>query len=107
MLAVGTSMPELVTSVMAAIQKESDISVGNIIGSNIFNILSVLGITALVQPIRISLVMVNVDILWMLAISVLLFLLLIPLKKAKLSRLDGFILLLVYVFYIYLVLHAG
>ncbi len=107
MLAIGTSMPELVTSVMAAIQKETDISVGNIIGSNIFNILSVLGITAMIKPIRLSPMMVNIDIPWMLAISFLLFLLLIPLKKGVLSRLDGVVLILVYVFYIYRVLHVG
>ncbi|HYW96817.1 MAG TPA: sodium:calcium antiporter, partial [Bacteroidales bacterium] len=107
LLAVGTSLPELVTSVMAAIQKETDISVGNIIGSNIFNILSVLGITAMIKPIHISQIMVNMDILWMLGISLLLFLLLIPLRKAILSRFDGLILLLIYVFYIYLVFRVG
>ncbi len=107
MLAIGTSTPELVTSVMAAIQKEPDISVGNIIGSNIFNILSVLGITAIIKPIRLSAVMVNVDILWMMAITVLLAVLLIPFRKPRLSRVDGFILLFVYVVYIYLVIHKG
>ena len=107
MLAIGTSMPELVTSVMAAIQKETDISVGNILGSNIFNILSVLGITAIVKPIQLTPIMVSVDIPWMLAVSVLLFLLLLPLKKGLLSRFDGTVLLLVYVFYIYRVIQTG
>ncbi len=107
MLAIGTSTPELVTSVMAAVQKEPDISVGNIIGSNIFNILSVLGITAIIKPIRLSTVMVNVDILWMMAITVLFAVLLIPFRKPRLSRVDGFILLFVYVVYIYLVIHKG
>jgi cation:H+ antiporter len=107
MLAIGTSTPELVTSVMAAIQKETDISVGNILGSNIFNILSVLGITAVVKPVGLTPVMVNVDIVWMLAISVLLFILWLPLKKGLLNRFDGVVLLLVYVFYIYRVIRLG
>lgn len=101
MIAVGTSLPELVTSVMAAIKKEMDISVGNIIGSNIFNILSVLGITSIIKPIQIEPIILNFDILWMLAISLLLFFLLLPFKKPKLSRFDGVILLLVYAFYLY------
>ncbi len=107
MLAVGTSMPELVTSVMAAVQKETDISVGNIIGSNIFNILSVLGLTALVKPISVSPVMISVDIPWMIGISFLLLLLLIPFRKPVLGRLDGLVLLFSYAFYIYLVLRVG
>ncbi len=52
MVAVGTSIPELATSVIAALKKETDISVGNIIGSNIMNILSVLGITSIIRPIQ-------------------------------------------------------
>ncbi len=102
-IAVGTSLPELVTSIMAAIQKESDISIGNIIGSNIFNILSVLGITALIKPIGISEEFIRVDILWMLGISFLMFVLLRPWKKAFLSRIDGLILLSAYFAYVYVV----
>ena len=102
-IAIGTSLPELVTSIMAAIQKESDISIGNIIGSNIFNILSVLGITAIIKPIRISEEFVRVDILWMLGISLLMFALLRPWKKAFLSRIDGLILLSAYFAYVYIV----
>lgn len=100
-IAVGTSLPELTTSVMAAIQKEMDISVGNIIGSNIFNILSVLGITSVIKPIHVNPV-INYDIIWMIIISFLLFVLLLPLKKSRLSRLDGIILIAVYVYYIYM-----
>ncbi len=100
MIAIGTSLPELTTSIIAAIQKETDISVGNIIGSNIFNILSVLGISAIIKPIEVPKA-IHSDILWMLAISALLFLFLLPLKKAKLSRIEGLLLLGVYVYYIY------
>ncbi|MCK4922504.1 MAG: calcium/sodium antiporter [Bacteroidales bacterium] len=105
MIAIGTSLPELSTSIIAAIQKETDISVGNIIGSNIFNISSVLGITAIIRPIEISKVMVSSDIIWMLSISFLLFLLILPLRKSKLSRFEGFLLLAVYVFYLYRVIN--
>lgn len=52
-VAIGTSLPELVTSIMAAIKKESDVALGNIVGSNIFNILGILGVTALVTPIAV------------------------------------------------------
>ena len=52
-VAVGTSMPELVTSVMAALRKHSDVAYGNIIGSNIYNVLFVLGATSLIKPIEI------------------------------------------------------
>ena len=75
MVAVGTSIPEVATSVIAALKKETDISVGNIIGSNIMNILSVLGITSLISPIRVDAEIVRFDIPWMLGISVLLLLL--------------------------------
>jgi cation:H+ antiporter len=107
LIAVGTSLPELATSVMAAIQKESDISVGNIIGSNIFNLLSVLGISSLVKPIEVSQAMINIDIFWMLSVSGLLIFLMMPFKKAKLGRIDGIILLLVYLVYIYLLFKTG
>src|SRR5690606_17874916 len=50
-VAVGTSLPELATSVMAAIKKEGDIAIGNVVGSNIFNILCILGITAMILPV--------------------------------------------------------
>jgi cation:H+ antiporter len=107
LIAVGTSLPELATSVMAAIQKETDISVGNIIGSNIFNILSVLGISSIVKPIEVTPIMINIDIVWMLSISALLIFLMMPFKKARLGRIDGIILLLVYLVYIYLLFKTG
>lgn len=100
MIAVGTSLPELTTSIMAALQKETDISIGNIIGSNIFNILSVLGITSIIKPIPVARD-IFIDIIWMLIISALLFLFLLPLRKSKLSRFEGILLLGVYVYYIY------
>jgi cation:H+ antiporter len=100
-VAFGTSVPELITSVMAALKKETDISVGNLIGSNIFNILGVLGITALVKDIEVTDHVVNVDSLWMLAISFLIFP--IMLIGYKVNRLRGFLLFVFYCVYIYFV----
>jgi cation:H+ antiporter len=74
MVAVGTSVPELAASVIAAVRKEKAISLGNLIGSNIFNIGSVLGLTALIEPISISSnnQLITSDIWWMLGIAFLL-----------------------------------
>lgn len=96
-IAVGTSVPELAASLIAAIKKEKAISLGNLIGSNIFNIASVLGLTALIKPIAIqsSAILTN-DMFWMLGIAfVLLPLLLIP-KRSEMGRKEGFALLLGY-----------
>jgi cation:H+ antiporter len=67
-VAVGTSMPELVTSVMAAIRKHSDVAYGNIIGSNIFNILFILGTTAIIRPIEMPVQIASFDI-WVMLIA--------------------------------------
>lgn len=97
-VAFGTSVPELATSVVAAYKKETDISVGNLIGSNIFNILAVLGLTAIVKPIGVEENVLSWDILWMIGIA----LLLLPMMvfKRKVGRFSGFILLGLYIFYI-------
>ncbi len=102
-IAFGTSVPELATSALAAYKKETDISVGNIIGSNIFNILGVLGFTSIIKNISVSEAIIHFDILIMLAISLLLFLLILPLQKGKLHRWKGALLLLVYFLYVHLV----
>jgi len=67
-VAVGTSLPELATTVVAAIKRETDIAVGNILGSNIFNILGILGVTAIITPITISPEMARFDVPIMFAI---------------------------------------
>jgi len=97
-VAFGTSVPELATSVVAAYKKETDISVGNLIGSNIFNILGVLGLTAIVKPIGVEENVLSWDILWMIGFA----LLLLPMMvfKRKVGRFSGFILLGLYIFYI-------
>lgn len=97
LVAFGTSVPELAASLMAARKGESDIAIGNIIGSNLFNILSVLGFTAIVQPIALSdPALLSIDY----PISLLFVLLLFPLmgwfKSDRLDRIEGAILLLLY-----------
>ena len=104
LVAFGTSVPELAASLMAARKGEADLAIGNIIGSNIFNILSVLGFTACIQPIELSdQALLYVDF----PISLLFTLLLIPLmgvlKSDRLDRMEGAVLLVSYiVFMLYL-----
>jgi cation:H+ antiporter len=99
-VAFGTSIPELITSVIAAFRKETDISIGNLIGSNLFNILGILGITALIKPIEISPVIMQNDIFWMLGISAAL----LPLMYfgKRIGRYKGILLFLFYLTYIFL-----
>ena len=85
MVAVGTSIPEVATSVIAALKKETEISVGNIIGSNIMNILSVLGITSIISPIQVDAEIARFDMPWMLGVSVLLLLLMLPASRSRLT----------------------
>ena len=95
-VAIGTSLPELATSVVAAIKKEQDIAIGNVVGSNIFNILGILGVAPLIQPIRAQGIS-YVDMILMLAVSILLY----PIMKSgmKISRREGIVLLAIYVAY--------
>lgn len=104
MIAIGTSVPELAASIIAAVKGEKAISLGNLIGSNIFNIASVLGLTSIIKEISVTEAQIlSRDIFWMLGFtSVLLPLVFIP-KKFILSRLKGIFLFLGYVVFIYLV----
>lgn len=99
-VAFGTSIPELATSIIAAFKRENEISIGNIIGSNIFNILSILGITAIIKPISIDAMVLRGDYLWLLGISLLLLLFILPLGKAVIGRWKGFTLLGIYIVYV-------
>jgi cation:H+ antiporter len=103
MVAVGTSIPEVATSVIAAFKKETDISVGNIIGSNIMNILSVLGITSVIAPIGVENVIARFDIPWMLGASLLLLLLMLPSSRSRIDRWEGIVMIVVYLLYLYLI----
>ena len=116
---VGTSLPELTASLIAAVKKEDGITLGNIIGSNIFNVLGVLGLTGIVKPIVFSATEFRSDFLWMLGFTFLLFigmlnitenhkkysesknlLHLIHTQKGLIGRIWGFFALALYVFYV-------
>ena len=96
-IAAGTSAPELVTSLVAAIRKQSDISVGNILGSNIFNILGILGITCAITPQRITPQVFSLDLPVMIVLSIAC----IPIMRsgARISRGEGVLLLAGYAAY--------
>ena len=96
-VSVGTSLPELVTSVVAAFKKESDIAIGNIVGSNIFNILFILGITAFINPVSLNASAI-IDVMILLGITS--FVLVIAYFKRHVGRLNGFILLMSYIAYL-------
>ncbi len=98
LVAVGTSLPELVTGVIAAVRRHDDILFGNVVGSNIFNILCILGLTALVQPIGVEPSLLRFD-FWMMSGFALL-LLPLAINKGRLIRLEALLLLLLYVGYI-------
>ena len=101
-VAVGTSIPELTTSIIAALKKEDSLAIGNLIGSNIFNILAVLGITASVKEIDIvDSAIFSFDYFWMIFITLLVGLFIYLFSKNQISRKEGVILLMIYVFYIY------
>ena len=97
-VAAGTSTPELITSLVAAYRGKADIAVTNIIGSNIFNVLGILGVTALVLPLPVPLQIVEADNWWMLAASALLF----PLMWSgmRINRIEGALLLTGYIVYV-------
>ena len=106
-IAIGTSVPELAASVIAALKKEKAISLGNLIGSNIFNIASVLGLTAIVKPIEVNPntpEILSTNIFWMIAFAAILVpLILIP-KRFQINRLKGFLLFGAYLVFIVLAL---
>ena len=101
-VSIGTSVPELASSIIASIKKENDISVGNIIGSNIFNILSVLGVTAIIKPIEhVDVRIIQQDIYWMLGFAFFLLPIVILPKRGNLSFKEGVLLLGSYVIFLY------
>jgi cation:H+ antiporter len=101
-VSVGTSIPELAASIIAVLKKEKAISLGNLVGSNIFNILAVVGITSLITPIAaIDHVIYTNDIYWMLLVSMVLPILVLLPKKMQLKRKSGIVLLLIYIAFLY------
>ncbi len=100
-IAIGTSIPELATTVIAAIKKEESLAVGNLIGSNIFNILAVLGLTALIKDIPlVDVQLIRTDYLLMMGITIFLGVFIYLFSKNKISRKEGAFFLAVYIAYI-------
>ncbi len=106
-LAAGTSLPELATSAVAAFQKKSDLAVGNIVGSNIFNLLLVLGATSIISGDLTFDVALNWDLGFMLVGTLLLFLFMFTLNKFKLDRAEGFVYLLCFIAYTVFIINRG
>lgn len=96
-VAFGTSVPELVTSCVAAFKKETDISIGNLIGSNIFNISAVLGITSMITPIGVGQSIFDFDAYWLVGIPMVL---LLMMWKNKIGRASGIVLFGLYITYV-------
>ncbi|WP_348970651.1 calcium/sodium antiporter [Chondrinema litorale] len=106
-VAAGTSLPELITSIVAAFKKNSDIAIGNVIGSNIFNILLILAISSLINPIKYNSDF-NLDIYVLIGGSVFLFLAMLTGQQKKLDRWEAGVLLVFYIFYtIYLIINGA
>jgi cation:H+ antiporter len=105
MIAAGTSIPELTTTAIAAFRKETDISIGNIIGSNIFNIGFVLGITSITSPIHVNPLTLNFDIFWFVGVALLLILMDLLPPRSNLARWKALSMLSVYLIYLYLILN--
>jgi cation:H+ antiporter len=105
-VAAGTSLPELATSAVAAFKKNSEIAVGNIVGSNIFNIFFVLGISALIKPLPVT-GQINADILVLLLASSCLFLFMFTGKKRIIDRWEGAVFLMCYISYIIFLVKRG
>ena len=103
-LAVGTSVPELAASVMAVVRNEKAISLGNLIGSNIFNIGSVLGLTAMIKPLVVEdSLIISRDLIWMLVFAAVLLPFALLLKRHELKKTEGFAMVFMYGIFIYLV----
>lgn len=100
-VAVGTSLPELVTSMVAAIKQENDIALGNVFGSNIFNMLLILGASATIKPMAVS-PQLGIDLIFLIVVTLILgaFMFIGKEGKSKLSRKEGIILVLIYIAYV-------
>lgn len=105
-VAIGTSLPELVTSIIAALKKNTDIAVGNAIGSNIFNLLWILGLSAFIKPLEFS-VINNLDVMMIIFASTLLIIAVIIGKKPIISRWEGGYFILAYVLYMIFLINRG
>ena len=105
-VAIGTSLPELVTSLRAAMKNNTDIAIGNAVGSNLFNLLWVLGLSATIQPLPFD-ATANTDLLMVIASSCLLILALIVGRRMTIKKYEGIIFLVIYVLYLYYLIQRG
>lgn len=105
-VAVGTSLPELAASLVAVIRKNADIGLGNIIGSNIFNVLGILGVAPLVRPLEVEQGFVVMDYPVMVGFSLALFLLMLK-KSRRIGRIEGLIMLAAYALFMVWIMRAG
>ena len=105
-ISIGTSLPELATSAVAAYKHNADIAIGNIIGSNIFNIFWILGLSAMIKPLYFSATL-NIDIYIMAVITIILFMFMFVGRKNVLQRSQGVILVLIYISYIIYLIMRG
>lgn len=101
-VAIGTSVPELAASLVAIAKKEEGISVGNLIGSNIYNIGSVLGLTAMIKEIPIAEEIIQRDIIWMLIFALIVIILAIIPRKNYLTSFKGLIMFSMYLYFIFI-----
>ena len=101
-VAVGTSLPELATTIVAAWRRQADLAFGNVVGSNIFNVLGILGLTALVQPLAVPPQIARFDVWVMLGVA--LFLVGFAVTGWRVSRSEGVAFLLAYAAYVLVVL---
>ncbi|MDN5212457.1 calcium/sodium antiporter [Fulvivirgaceae bacterium BMA12] len=105
-ISIGTSLPELVTSALASFKKNSDIAVGNVVGSNIFNMLWILGVSAVVKPLTFNTIS-NIDIMMIVGASSLLLLAVVIGKTPKISKWEGYVFISIYIVYIYFLIERG
>lgn len=102
-ISIGTSLPEFATSVVAARKKNPDIAIGNIVGSNIFNVFFILGLSAIIHPVTLQPIS-NFDMLVNLAVSLLLYIFIFTGKGRQLNRWEGFLFIFIYISYLVVLL---
>jgi len=104
-VSMGTGLPEVVASLVSSVRGRSDVAIGNVIGSNLFNILGTLGLTSLVAPLPVQPELMHSDFWWMLGVTLVLFPLMFT--QRRVARWEGFGLLALYAVYLGLLLHTG
>ena len=105
LVAIGTSLPELATTVMAALRNKADVAIGNVIGSNMFNLLAIIGIASLVGPMPVPPPFLVLDLWVMLGASILIAP--VVFRNLRMGKTWGIVLTLAYIAYLYMVLNSG